>query len=272
VPAQKDLADPLLLDELTSIVSRAGAEIMRVRDGAHNLRHKADSSPVTDADEAAEALILGSLSRTLPGIPIVSEEDNARGSAPALGPVFILVDPLDGTREFIAGRDEFTVNIAIVENGTPRVGVIGAPARGTIWRGRLGQGAQRLRLAPGTAPEQAEVETIAARQLATPKVAVMSRSHLDPATKKFVERWPGLDAVSAGSSLKFALIAEGEADIYPRMSPTCEWDIAAGHAIASAAGGLVTDPQGRPLEYGRADRKFLVPSFVAWANPAIRVG
>jgi 3'(2'), 5'-bisphosphate nucleotidase len=265
------VTDPRLLDELTDIASRAGAEIMRVRAAAPATRQKADLTPVTDADEAAEALILESLSRLLPGIPIVSEEDIARGAAPTLEHTFVLVDPLDGTREFIAGRDEFTVNIALVEDGTPRIGVIGAPARGTIWRGAIGTGAQRLRLAPGEARSRAQAERIAARQLATPRVAVMSRSHLDPATRAFAARWPNLEAVSAGSSLKFALIAEGAADIYPRLSPTCEWDIAAGHAIAAAAGALVVTPGGEPLIYGRASEKFRVPAFIAWANPSARM-
>ncbi len=258
---------PLLLDALTTIASRAGAEIMRIRNSGSNPRRKSDSTLVTDADIAAEALIVDSLQRVLPGIPIVSEEDNARG-APSLGRHFILVDPLDGTREFVAGRDEFTVNIAIVENGTPRIGVIGAPARNTIWRGEVGGAAQRLRLAPGEALDRAENTAIAVRRLAEPRVAVMSRSHLDPATKAFAARWPGLESVSAGSSLKFALIAEGAADIYPRLSPTSEWDIAAGHAIVAAAGGIVVRPDGNPLVYGRTLEKFLVPSFVAWANPS----
>ncbi len=264
--AQATLSEPALIEELTALASRAGAAILRVRDAGHNAREKSDATPVTDADHAAEEIILAGLSKILPGIPVVSEEDQVRAATLQVPPAFVLVDPLDGTREFIAGRDEFTVNIAIVENRIPQSGVIGAPARHMIWRGVVGHGAQRLRLAAdGVVLEETP---IAVRRLPQPRTAVMSRSHLDPATQSFVTRWPGIEAVSAGSSLKFALIAEGAADIYPRLSPTCEWDIAAGHAIAVAAGGLVVTPEGGPLSYGRADRRFVVPSFVAWADPA----
>ena len=259
-----------LLDEFTLIASRAGAEIMRLRGGGFATRQKPDSSPVTDADEAAETLILEALSRLLPGIPILSEEAAARALPARLGETFALVDPIDGTREFIADRDEFTVNIALVEKGAPRLGVIGAPARGLLWRGIVGEGAERLHLPPGAEPGRATGRTaIHPRQLAAPQIAALSRSHLDPATESFLGRFPGIQRLRCGSSLKFALIAEGAADIYPRLAPTNEWDVAAGHAIVAAAGGAVLTPEGIPFTYGRADRRYVVPSFIAWGNPAL---
>jgi 3'(2'), 5'-bisphosphate nucleotidase len=260
-------ADARLLDELTTIAARAGAEILKIRNRAFVTHQKADATPVTDADHAAEGIILDGLSRLLPGIPVVSEEDHARRPATRAAGIFVLVDPLDGTREFIAGRDEFTVNIALVENGTPHVGIVAAPARASLWRGSTGQGAQKLRMtADGHASDPV---AIAARRLDTPRVILMSRSHPDPATEAFARRWPGIEATAIGSSMKFGLLAEGAADVYPRLAPVREWDAAAGHALLVAAGGAVATPEGDPLEYGRAGSDFIVPGFVAWANPAL---
>lgn len=258
-------ADRDLLGGLTSLALRASAEILRIRGQSLNARHKADSTPVTDADHAAEEIILSGLAQLLPGMPVVSEEDHARTAAPQPSGTFALVDPLDGTREFIAGRDEFTVNIAIVENGVPSAGVIAAPARNTVWRGALGHGAQRLRHGPDGSV--LDTNTIVTRKLPTPRIAAFSRSHPDTASEAFVTRWQNISLMTAGSSLKFALVAEGAADIYPRLSPICEWDIAAGHALVLAAGGVVVAPDGKQLRYGQADRKFVVPGFIAWANP-----
>lgn len=253
-----------LVDELTSLALVASTEILRIREGTLNARHKPDATPVTDADHAAEEIVLEGLSRILPGLPVVSEEDHAANGAEAPGSSFALVDPLDGTREFIAGRDEFTVNIAIIEAGIPIIGIVAAPARHTLWRGMIGQGAQKLRYADDGIFETASIEV---RKLVSPRIAAFSRSHADPQSEAFAARWPDVTQVTAGSSLKFALVAEGQADIYPRLSPTCEWDIAAGHALVASAGGLVVTPEGEPLRYGQADRKFIVPGFVAWANP-----
>lgn len=261
-----DLSSPALLDELTLIASRAAAEILRVCQVPLNTRQKSDATPVTIADEAAQAVILDGLSRVLPGTPVVSEESTPPSDS--LWPVFVLVDPLDGTRELIAGRDEYTVNIAIVENGMSRAGVVAAPARKTIWRGIVGRGAQRLLVQPGAGPAQAEESiAISARRISPPRVAVASRSHLDPATETFISRFPGMTTTNSGSSVKFALLAEGQADVYPRLSPTCEWDICAGDAVLTAAGGIVTLPDGEPLRYGGADRNFRIDAFVAWGNP-----
>ena len=267
-----DLASPAaasLIDDLTAIVSRAAAAIQRIAPQAA-ARMKADRSPVTDADEAAEAVILEALARLMPGVPVVSEEAAARATPPRLGARFILVDPLDGTREFLAGLDEFTVNLAIVADGVPAVGIIAAPAQGRIWRGMIGHGAERLDLAAGAAPAAARNVT-PLHPRPRPEggfVAAVSRSHLDPRTAAFVARLPQAEQMACGSSLKFCRLAEGSADVYPRLAPTREWDIAAGHAVLAASGGTVTAPDGAPLAYGRTDEDFRIPGFMAWADPA----
>jgi 3'(2'), 5'-bisphosphate nucleotidase len=261
-----------LLDELTLIISRAAAEIMRVRASALSTRLKPDQSPVTTADEASETVITEGLSRLLPGTAIVSEETGMTG-AKEIGTRFVLVDPLDGTRELLAGRDEFTVNIAILDNGAPTIGLVAAPVPGLIWRGIAGRGAERMRLEPGAAASAAR-ERIAIHtrpwQEKAP-VAAVSRSHLDPATTAFLARWPHAQRIAAGSAIKFCRLAEGEADVYPRLSPTYEWDVAAGHAVLAAAGGIVLAPGNGPIVYGRTPGKFLVPGFIAWGDPAAAV-
>lgn len=265
----RDFSDPSLIDALTQIASKAGEAIMRVRLAGTTIRTKADASPVTEADEAAEAIILDGLSRTLPGIVVVSEEAASQGALPELPDTFILVDPLDGTREFIDGRDEFTVNIAIVRNGRPVSGIVGAPALSAIWRGAAGAGSERLRLQPGAAAREA-AERVALRTGAHqggPWRAMVSRSHLDPKTEEWLTRFAAVDRMDCGSSVKFCRIAEGKADVYPRLGRTSEWDIAAGDAVLSAAGGAVVSLDGTPLRYGQVERELKVPSFVAWCDP-----
>jgi 3'(2'), 5'-bisphosphate nucleotidase len=260
--------DVRLLDEITTLVSTAGAAILATRAGGLEVRTKADHSPVTAADGAAEAAILDGLAHVLPGVAVVSEEAGMLCSALPDG--FVLVDPLDGTREFIAGRDEFTVNVAIVVGGRPQLGVVAAPAQGLLWRGVVGMGAERLRLVPGR-PAGAADERRAIYTRAAPRsglVAVASRSHLDAETEGFLARLPIAERVSCGSAVKFCQVAEGAADVYPRLSTTCEWDVAAGHALLVAAGGAVTMPDGGPLGYGRCDANFRVPAFVAWGDPS----
>lgn len=259
-----------LLDELTLLVSQAAAAILQIRGPALAAREKADRSPVTNADEAAEAILLEGLARILPGIAVVSEEAAARGASPTPANVFVLVDPLDGTREMLAGRDEFTVNVAIVRDGRPTTGVIAAPALDLVWRGIVGSGAERLQLKPGAAPEMAR-ERRAIRSRAKPSGglrAVVSRSHGDAATENWLAQWPGAERIACGSSLKFCRLAEGSADVYPRLGPTSEWDIAAGDALLTAAGGVVLTPQGAALDYGHAERNFRIPAFIAWGDPA----
>lgn len=269
---EPDLSSATLLDEITLIVSRAAEAILRIRAGDLSTRAKADASPVTAADEASESIILEGLARVLPGMPVVSEEAFSRTGAPATNADFLMVDPLDGTRELVAGRDEFTVNVAIIHAGRAVTGVLAAPARNIIWRGRVGMGADRLTLAPGAAPgearERAEIHTRAAN--ANGIAALISRSHLDPATKAFLARLPNVTSTGSGSALKFGRLAEGAADIYPRLSQTGEWDVAAGDAVLTAAGGAVTKADGSPLDYGHAERDFLIPAFIAWGDPALR--
>ena len=256
-----------LLDELTKIAGRASAAILA--NPAATVAHhaKEDGSPVTAADEASEAVIHEGCQRILGDVPVVSEEQAARPAALALRRSFILVDPLDGTREFLQGRDEFTVNLAIVNGGTPIAGIIAAPARRWLWRGIVGVCAERLRLhADGTADESSPIRT---RTWPGPDaIAAVSRSHFDRKTDSLLQRLGVVKRLSAGSSLKFCCLAEGTADIYPRLSPTCEWDIAAGHAILTAAGGVMTSAQRTPIVYGNSEKHFRVPDFIAWGDPA----
>lgn len=258
-----------LLDELSSIVSAAGAAILAVRAGSLAIRAKADHSPVTAADEASEAVMLEGISRVLPGVSVVSEEAVA-GSPPAsLSENFVLVDPLDGTRELLAGRDEFTINVAIVNGGRAWLGIVAAPARGLLWRGIEGGGAERLLLAAGI-PVSAARERTAIHTRACPRaglIAAVSRSHLDAQTAAWLARLPTAQRVACGSAVKFCQLAEGAADVYPRLSTTCEWDIAAGHAILAAAGGMLVTPDGGAMTYGRVEAGFRVPGFMAWGDP-----
>jgi 3'(2'), 5'-bisphosphate nucleotidase len=247
-----------LLDGLTLIASRAAAAILAVPQLDLNQRHKPDASPVTAADDASETVILAGLAKLMPGVPVVSEETTGNRPVEGLGERFLVVDPLDGTREFLAGLDEFTVNIALIENETPVAGVLAAPARGLIWRGHVGRGAERLALPPGAAPDKARPAT-GARVL-------ISRSHLDPATDAYVDRLARPERITCGSALKFGLLAEGSADLYPRLGPMSEWDIAAGHAVLTAAGGAMRRLDGGALRYGQSN--FLVAGFIATGDVA----
>ena len=264
------MVDGPLLDELTTIVSAAAAAILQVRAGSIEARTKPDQSPVTAADHAAEALILDRLCRVLPGVAVVSEEAAA---PPALADTFMLVDPLDGTREFIAGSDEFTVNLAIVTAGRPVLGIVAAPALGLLWRGAERGPAERLRLAPGV-PASAAQERRPIRSRPWPDaglIAAVSRSHRDARTQALLARLAITEEIVSGSAIKFCRVAEGAADLYPRLAPTCEWDVAAGHAVLAAAGGAVTTPEGAPLRYGQIAENFRIPAFIAWGDPSKRM-
>jgi 3'(2'), 5'-bisphosphate nucleotidase len=244
-----------LLPGVVALAERAGALILEHYGNEVAVRAKADASPVTIADEAAEALILEGLAELTPEIPVVAEETVAAGHVPALeSERFWLVDPLDGTKEFLSRNGEFTVNIALIEGREPVLGVVLAPALGKLWWGARGAGAM-LRDAAGARP-------IAARpRPAQGLVAVASRSHIDPATEAFLDRAGAAERISAGSSLKFCLVAEGRADVYPRFGPTMEWDTAAGHAVLGAAGGTVTTKDGAPFRYRKPG--FRNPEFIA---------
>lgn len=258
-----------LIEPLTDLVAAAGAAILEVRDGAWTVDEKSDGSPVTQADLAADRIIAEGLARLAPDVPSLSEERAGLASPPFCGS-FFLVDPLDGTKEFIAGRDEFTVNIALVADGTPVLGVIGAPRLGLIWRGLTGWGAQRVDLAATGAIRSVEpIRTRPHPPPGTPWVAAVSRSHGDTRTNAFIAGRPAAVRKELGSAVKFGQLAEGQVDIYPRLSPTSEWDVAAGHALVMAAGGKVTDSRGRPLRFGiGTDTGFIVPEFVAWGDPS----
>jgi 3'(2'), 5'-bisphosphate nucleotidase len=255
-----------LLEELTLIVARASVEILAIPLSQADAHAKDDLSPVTAADHASNATILAGLARVLPGIPVVSEESLEQAPS-CLEPSFVIVDPLDGTKEFLAGRDEYTVNIGIVTGGKPIAGVISAPAQGLLWRAVIDGKAERLRVdwKSGAISEQTTIHTRGAPGNLT---VATSRTHLDPNTEKLLSRFPGAQRYPCGSSVKFCHLAQGDTDLYPRLSPTCEWDIAAGCAILAAAGGRVTDPDGGELRFGSIAKKFLVPGFIAWGDPA----
>ena len=251
-----------LRDSLTAI-SISAAEAIRCAQTQDSVQIKSDGSPVTAADEAAEAVIREGLTRLAPNLPIISEEEAERERPAVRSGSYFLVDPLDGTKEFISGRDEYTVNIALVVEGIPTVGVIAAPAQGTIWRGAVGQGADRLKFSEGKAglPQMIKTRPKPRDEL----VVMVSRSHLEARTQAFLDGFPRTRPIGCGSSVKFCRLAEGTADLYPRLAPTHDWDIAAGHAILTAAGGSVVAPDGSSLIYGSAD--LIIPAFVAWGDP-----
>ena len=253
-----------LFDDLTKMIARASARIRALSPHTSIKRTKPDQSPVTDADEASEAMILQDLERLLPGVPVISEESARNKQVPGAERSFLIVDPLDGTREFLAGRDEFTVNLAIVTGGIPIAGIIAAPQRGQVWRGIVGHGAERLRMVADGADQAQAIRT---RNWPDKNaVATVSRSHFDADTDSFLRSLGPITRIASGSALKFCQVAEGSADVYPRLATTCEWDVAAGHALVVAAGGVVVSPKGSALEYGRASENFRVPAFIAWGD------
>lgn len=257
-----------LAREIVAPVLAAGALEMAHYKGGFQVFAKADDSPVTAADRDAEAVLLDALARIAPGIPVVAEESASEGRVPVIGERFFLVDPLDGTKEFINKRGEFTVNVALVESGTPVLGVVMAPALGQIYA-TFGLDDAQVATFPVDAPPS-NLDGCAFRSIRTRQpdparlVAVASRSHSTPETEAFLARYAIAERRDVGSSLKFCTLARGEADIYPRLGPTMEWDVAAGHAVLTAAGGAVTDPDGGPLAYGKAETGYLNGHFVAW--------
>jgi 3'(2'), 5'-bisphosphate nucleotidase len=246
-----------LVDDLAEAAREAGEAILTIVRRGFDVEAKRDSSPVTEADRAAELIILGALARAAPGVPVIAEEEVAAGRIPAHDDCYFLVDPLDGTKEFIRGGDDYTVNIGLIENGTPKLGVVFAPATRRLHGGCAGAGAW-LDEGQGRTP-------IKTRPRGENITAVASKSHLNQATIDYLEAAVGTCGyVSIGSSLKFCIVAEGVADIYPRTAPTSEWDTAAGHAVLLAAGGIVDGPDGTALQYGK--RAFLNRAFVATAG------
>jgi 3'(2'), 5'-bisphosphate nucleotidase len=266
-PVIDRIAAAALIEPLTELVARAGAAILGINRSTMTKEGKADGSPVTEADLAADHVIAEGLARLIPEVPSLSEERAHLAKLPYTGS-FFLIDPLDGTKEFVAGRSEFTVNLALVTKGVPLLGIVGAPALGLIWRGLVGRGAERL-IITGDAIGSAEpIHTRAMPARGSPWIATVSRSHGDSRTEAFIDSRPGAIRQVAGSAVKFCRVAEGGADIYPRFGPTREWDVAAGHAVVTAAGGRVTDAKGAALHFGAGRKDFLVPEFIAWGDPA----
>ncbi|MCV3210517.1 3'(2'),5'-bisphosphate nucleotidase CysQ [Mesorhizobium sp. YC-39] len=254
-----------MLDHFEHLALAAGREVMRVFNAGCAVDRKSDSSPVTEADRESEKIILAGLRAAFPGIPCVAEEEASAGIMPPdLGDAFFLIDPLDGTKEFVNRRTDFTVNIALVRHGVPEIGVVFAPCTGRFFSGR-----------PGRA-ETIEVnddyqitgrQPISARKGLSPLTIVASRSHNTPETDAFIRDLGAAEIVSVGSSLKFCLVAAAEADVYPRFGRTMEWDTAAGDAVLRAAGGMTRTLDGKPLTYGKReqadDEDFANPHFIA---------
>ena len=238
-----------------------GQAVLAVYATDFTVETKADSTPVSQADRDAEEVILNHLRSAFPDIPVVAEESVSEGNTPDCGDRFFLVDPLDGTKEFIRRNGEFTVNIGLIENGVPVGGVVLAPAlqriflgwRGKAWAGQTDEGST----------EVFEISVICTRKSGNNPVAVASRSHATPETEEVLETVKAGERRSIGSSLKLCLVAEAEADFYPRMGPTMEWDTAAGDAVLRSAGGAVVTVDGRPLTYGKKD----VPGMRPFENP-----
>ncbi len=257
------IATAALIEAIAEAVREAGEAILEVRRRGFEVQTKDDRSPVTEADRAAELVILAALARAAPGVPIIAEEEVAAGRIPAHGVVYFLVDPLDGTKEFVRGGDDFTVNVGLIECGSPTLGVVFTPALKALHAGLVGEGSWKS--------DPSGSRAITTRAPGRPLTAVASKSHFNQPTADYLDRAaPGCGYIAVGSSLKFCMVAEGEADIYPRLGPTSEWDTAAGHAIVLAAGGRVDGPDGKPLIYGK--RAFINRGFVAtggWEAPAV---
>ena len=252
-----------LMQSLIDISIAAGREIMAIYATDFSSKAKSDLTPVTEADEAAERIILERLARLDNAIPVISEEAASAGNIPEASHQFFLVDPLDGTKEFISKNGEFTVNIALVENGVPVAGVVYAPALKRIFWGERGIGA-----AQGTVENEVVSGLVGISVRPVPAegaTVVASRSHRDQETEDYLKAVKVKSLTSAGSSLKFCLVAAAEADLYPRFGRTMEWDTAAGHAVLLAAGGKVVTVDGPALAYGKRDRGYDNPGFIASA-------
>jgi 3'(2'), 5'-bisphosphate nucleotidase len=252
---------------LSDAASKAGAAIMARFNAATEVKLKGDNSPVTKADHESEAVILAALAKFAPSIKVVSEE--SCGKIGALPRRFFLVDPLDGTKEFIQRRSDFTVNVALIEDGRPSFGLVYAPARAllavTVAKGK----AVSATLPPSASGADLNELGLSTLHVRVPDktglTALVSLSHLDPETEAYLAKLNIAERSSVGSSVKFVAIAKAEADVYPRFGPTMEWDTAAGQAVLEAAGGRVHTLSGEPLRYGKTEQGLRNPSFIAWA-------
>jgi len=247
-------ADDQLIEALLAAAVAAGRATLDIYRAGFTVTQKADQSPVTAADHASEKIILEQLARVAPAVPVIAEEAVAAGSIPQVREEFFLVDPLDGTKEFIHRRGEFTVNIALIRRGAPTLGVVYAPVSGALYAGNVATLRAFRCSQPADATTPGPREPLHVRSVPAAGItAVVSRSHSTPETDAYLSHYTVNDRVSIGSSLKFCLVAAGEADLYPRLGPTMEWDTAAGHAVLAAAGGKVLAPGGQPLAYGKPD-------------------
>ncbi len=257
--------DAAVLAVFERLALSAGRKVMEVFHAGGAVDRKSDASPVTEADRASEEIILAGLRAAFPTIPCIAEEEVSEGVVPPdLGNLFFLIDPLDGTKEFVNRNTDFTVNIALVRDGLPEIGVVYAPCSGRFFSGRPGL-AELIEV--DAKYEIAGRRRIAVRTGTVPLTIVASRSHRTPETDSFIRNIEAAEIVSVGSSLKFCLLAAGEADIYPRFGRTMEWDTAAGDAVLRAAGGTTSTLDGRPLAYGKrnqaGDADFANPFFIA---------
>ena len=258
---EPDRTDDAILALFEDLALKAGRAIMEVYGSDFVADEKADASPVTEADRAAERIILAGLREKLDGIVCVAEEEISAGKVPGdLGEEFILVDPLDGTREFVARKPDFTVNIALVRDGAPTIGVVFAPARGELFSGSPGRATRASVSAEFRMQAKTPASVCAAER---PPTIVASRSHRTVETDAFIAKFAHAETVSVGSSLKFCLLASGEADLYPRFGRTMEWDTAAGDAVLRAAGGTTRLVDGGDFVYGKRNQ----PADVDFANP-----
>jgi 3'(2'), 5'-bisphosphate nucleotidase len=265
IPAPAAL-DPALISALVQLAAEAGRLILSLSSQGLEVRTKDDLSPVTNADTRAEEMLLAGLELLLPGVPVLAEESASRGIVPPAADAFLVIDPLDGTREYVSGRAEYTVNIGMVANGRPVFGILHAPAVGRTYWGVAGSHAARAIHDPGVIPADDLFAPITTRPMAEPPIALTSRGHNDAVTEAFLDKLGAQERRRLGSALKFALVAEGSADLYARFGNTMEWDTAAGEALLSGAGGMVLDPSGAPLAYGKAADEFLNGPFIAWGR------
>lgn len=265
-----DQPDSRQVDALLAAVFQAGKIIMEIRERGATQLIKGDGSPVTEADQQAEVILLAALAKHCPEIPVIAEEAAAAGKLPKIGNQFFLVDPLDGTKEFIRGGSDFTVNIGLIHNQIPVFGIVYAPVGGRLFVSQInGLAWQAIVNCQESNPTISNQQPLQVRTVYPQgPIAVASRSHRDQATNDWLKSHRIQHVIAAGSSLKFCLLAAGEADLYPRFGPTMEWDTAAAHAILNAAGGAVTGLSGEPFIYGKSkqEQPYLNPGFIAWGG------